>query len=226
MTMAKKEKTTDAVSILHGRYVKDDAARKAAVQAERVNAEVARLIYDLRGDAGLSQQALADLIGTTQSVISRLEDADYDGHSLTMLTRIAEALKQKLTVVMTARDPQAGGFRQAFHTFVRMLRRSKGLTVGELAQRADIDPGEIAAMEQNCGYRPSPLMLHKLGKFYGLPERRLAEIAGAVRDVPGSIREEAARFAAQSDSFAKLTSDEQRLLDEFVRFLKTDAGRR
>ena len=224
--MAKKEKTTDAVSILHGRYVKDDAARKAAVQAERVNAEVARLIYDLRGDAGLSQQALADLIGTTQSVISRLEDADYDGHSLTMLTRIAEALKQKLTVVMTARDPQAGGFRQAFHTFVRMLRRSKGLTVGELAQRADIDPGEIAAMEQNCGYRPSPLMLHKLGKFYGLPERRLAEIAGAVRDVPGSIREEAARFAAQSDSFAKLTSDEQRLLDEFVRFLKTDAGRR
>ena len=43
------------------------------------------------------------LIGTTQSVISRLEDADNDGHSLTMLSRIASALDQKLTIVMTAR---------------------------------------------------------------------------------------------------------------------------
>jgi len=101
--MAKKEKTTDAVRILHGRYVKGDPERKASVESERVNAEVARLIYDRRTEAGLSQQELADRVGTTQSVISRLEDADYDGHSLTMLTRIAEALKQKLTVVMTAR---------------------------------------------------------------------------------------------------------------------------
>ena len=37
----------------------------------------------------------------TQSVISRLEDADYEGHSLTMLSRIASALNQKLTVAMT-----------------------------------------------------------------------------------------------------------------------------
>jgi len=101
--MAKKEKTTDAVRILHGRYVKGDPERKASVESERVNAEVARLLYDRRTEAGLSQQELADRVGTTQSVISRLEDADYDGHSLTMLTRIAEALKQKLTVVMTAR---------------------------------------------------------------------------------------------------------------------------
>jgi transcriptional regulator with XRE-family HTH domain len=221
--MARKERTRDAVSILHGRYVKGKPEREAAVEAERVNAEVARLIYDLRVDAGLSQQALADLIGTTQSVISRLEDADYEGHSLSMLTRIAEALKQKLTVAMTARDPEAGGFRRAFHAFVKMLRRSRGLSVAELARRADIDPAEVAAMEQNCGYRPSPLVLHKLGKFYGIPERRLAEIAGAVRDVPGGIREKAARFAAQSDSFAKLTPEEQRLLDEFVKFLKAEA---
>lgn len=30
--------------------------------------------------------------GSTQSVIARLEDADYGGHSLTMLRRIAEAI--------------------------------------------------------------------------------------------------------------------------------------
>tara|TARA_Y100000310_G_scaffold169834_1_gene170034 strand:- start:585 stop:911 length:327 start_codon:yes stop_codon:yes gene_type:complete len=104
--MTKKEKTRDAVAILHGRYVKDKPERKAALQEERVNAEVAQLIYDMRKDAGLSQQQLAELVGTTQSVISRLEDSDYEGRSLTVLDRIAHALNQKLTVEMTARDPE------------------------------------------------------------------------------------------------------------------------
>ena len=102
--MNRKKTTTNAIDILHRRYVKDDAARKAALEDERVNAHVARLIHDLRTEAGMSQKELADRIGTTQSVISRLEDADYDGHSLSMLNRIAKALNQKLTVVMTAQD--------------------------------------------------------------------------------------------------------------------------
>ena len=106
--MAKKEKTSNAAKILRDRYVKDDPQRKASVEAERVNAQVARMIYDLRGDAGLTQKELAELVGTTQSVISRLEDADYEGHSLSMLHRIAEALQQKLSVTMTAKDPEAG----------------------------------------------------------------------------------------------------------------------
>jgi ribosome-binding protein aMBF1 (putative translation factor) len=104
--MTKKETTSDAVQILRNRYVKDDPQRKASVEAERVNAQVARMIHDLRKDAGLTQKELAELVGTTQSVISRLEDADYEGHSLSMLGRIAEALKQKMTVVMTAKDPE------------------------------------------------------------------------------------------------------------------------
>lgn len=109
--MGKRERTHDAVKILHGRYVKDDAERKASVEAERGNAEVARMIYDLRKEAGLTQEELANLVGTTQSVISRLEDSDYEGHSLSMLKRIADALKQKMTVVMTARDPEADAAR-------------------------------------------------------------------------------------------------------------------
>ena len=48
--------------------------------------------------AGLTQAELAQLVGTTQSVISRLEDADYEGHSLSMLQRIADALHQRLEV--------------------------------------------------------------------------------------------------------------------------------
>jgi predicted transcriptional regulator len=46
--------------------------------------------------AKLTQKQLAALVGTQQSVISRIEDADYDGHSLTMRKRIAVALKKQL----------------------------------------------------------------------------------------------------------------------------------
>ena len=219
--MAKKDKTTNAVEILHRRYIKEDAERKASVQEERVHAEVAGLIYDLRKDAGLTQKELAELIGTTQSVICRIEDADYDGHSLSMLHRVAEALKQKLTVEMTAMDPDVAASRRAFLLFLRMLRRREGLSVDELARRADIDRAELVAIEWNNGYRPTPLTLHKLGEFYGLPQRRLAALAGAVRDE--AVSEHASKFAAQSESFAKLTREERRVVDEFVKFLKSES---
>jgi DNA-binding XRE family transcriptional regulator len=48
--------------------------------------------------AGLTQKQLAKLAGTTPSVISRLEDADYDGHSLAMLRRIAAALDKPVEI--------------------------------------------------------------------------------------------------------------------------------
>ncbi|MEX0612877.1 MAG: helix-turn-helix transcriptional regulator [Pirellulales bacterium] len=220
--MAKKDKTTSAVDILRSRYAKD-AERKASVEAERVNAEVARMIYELRVEAGLSQGELAELVGTTQSVISRLEDSDYEGHSLSMLHRIAKALKQRVSVVMDADDPEVSTLRQAFHLFVQMLRRERGLTVDDLARRADIDRQEIVAMERNPSYRPSPLTLHKLSKFYQLPERRLLALAGAVREVPSNLSEQASRFAAQSESFARLTKEEKKALDEFIEVLKSES---
>ena len=51
--------------------------------------DLALLVREMREDAGLTQAELAKKVGTTQSVIARLEDAEYTGHSLTMLERIA-----------------------------------------------------------------------------------------------------------------------------------------
>lgn len=220
--MKKRNQTTNAVEILHRRYIGDDAERKASLQSERVNAEIARTIYELRKEAGLNQQELADLIGTTQSVISRLEDADYEGHSLSMLNRIAKSLNQRVTVLMTADNQEADTIRYVFREVVRNLRRERGLTVNELAKKLDLDPEEVIAMERNNGYRPSPLTLHKLSKFYDIPQRRLAILAGAVPDVPEEMRQQASRFAAEADSFAKLTREEKKALDEFVKFLKAE----
>jgi len=104
MQMGKRKKTDDAVKILQDRYIGGDAQRKESLQEERVHAQAARTIYELRRGAGLSQKQLADMIGTTQSVISRLEDADYEGHSLSMLNRIAEALDKRLTVRIVGKN--------------------------------------------------------------------------------------------------------------------------
>jgi transcriptional regulator with XRE-family HTH domain len=99
MGRAKNRKpTTDAVDILHRRYFEGKPEMLTLLEQERVNAEVAQKVYDLRATAGLTQQELATRVGTKASVICRLEDADYTGHSLTMLQRIAAALGQKVQV--------------------------------------------------------------------------------------------------------------------------------
>jgi ribosome-binding protein aMBF1 (putative translation factor) len=71
---------------------------RAAVEREQLSAAIATLIYEARSEAKLTQRQLADMVGTQQSVIARLEDADYSGHSLGMLARIASALNRRLTV--------------------------------------------------------------------------------------------------------------------------------
>lgn len=53
--------------------------------------DLALLVREMREDAGLTQVELARKVGTTQSVIARLEDAEYTGHSLSMLERLASA---------------------------------------------------------------------------------------------------------------------------------------
>lgn len=87
-----------ALQYAYDRYVGDDPERIESFEDEVLNARIARQIYDLRTKAGLTQQELADRVGTTASVICRLEDADYEGHSLSMLRRIAEAVDKRIEI--------------------------------------------------------------------------------------------------------------------------------
>ena len=90
-------RTKNANRILDDLTGKDPALREMIAE-EALNVRVARMIYEARTRAGLTQAQLAELIDTKQPVIARLEDADYEGHSLSMLQRIAEALGQRLEV--------------------------------------------------------------------------------------------------------------------------------
>jgi ribosome-binding protein aMBF1 (putative translation factor) len=97
--MAKMSKpTSDAVEVLHRRFYEGKASRLKNLEEARANEEIARKICELRTAVGLTQTQLAKLIGTTASVICRLEDADYEGHSLAMLRRIGAALNQRVQI--------------------------------------------------------------------------------------------------------------------------------
>lgn len=93
----KSKKTTSAIAILD-RQIGDNAELRQQAEEALINAEVAQQIYDVRTKAKLTQKQLAELVGTTQSVIARLEDSDYEGHSLSMLQRIASALHKRLEI--------------------------------------------------------------------------------------------------------------------------------
>src|SRR5438128_12660135 len=96
MPKTRRKPTTDAIAIIHRRYYQGKPERLAALEQARANDDTARKIAALRAEAGLSQRQLAKLVGTTASVICRLGDADYSGHSLTMLHRIATVLNWRV----------------------------------------------------------------------------------------------------------------------------------
>jgi len=94
----KKKVSSDAFELIYNRYIKDDPASVASFQEELTKAEIAREIYDLRDQAGLTQEQLADLIGTDASVIDDIEEADYEGDFLAMASKIATALHRRVEV--------------------------------------------------------------------------------------------------------------------------------
>ena len=90
-------KTTDGLQILGARARRSPRIRQMVAE-EHVNFRAAILIRKAREEAGLTQAQIAAKVGTTQSVISRLEDADYTGHTLGMLQRILAALGNNLVL--------------------------------------------------------------------------------------------------------------------------------
>jgi DNA-binding XRE family transcriptional regulator len=96
MTMRKRKPTTDAIEILHRRFYAGRPKRQAELEQARVHAAIAQEIYACRVRARLTQAQLAARVGTSVSAICRLEDADYDGHSINILLRVMAALNRRV----------------------------------------------------------------------------------------------------------------------------------
>ena len=70
--------------------------------------DVALQIAALREQAGLSQKELAKLLKTSQQQISRLESPGYEGHSLSMLRRVASVLHARVRIVFEPAESRNG----------------------------------------------------------------------------------------------------------------------
>jgi DNA-binding XRE family transcriptional regulator len=66
--------------------------------------DVAIQLISLRKESGLSQKELAKRVGTSQQQISRLESPSYEGHSLSMLRRVAGVLGATLRVEIQRKE--------------------------------------------------------------------------------------------------------------------------
>ena len=93
----KKRKITDAVAIMDAEFGHEPGWKEGVTRA-RQRQVLGDLIRDLREAQGITQTELARRAHTTQSAISRLEDADYETMKLDTLQKIAEALSVPLTI--------------------------------------------------------------------------------------------------------------------------------
>ena len=88
-------KTRDFAEVIKRRLANDPELAEL-VEDAAFNARLAQLVYDARTEAGLTQAQLAQKAGTHQSVIARIEDADYGVRSIRLLKRISRALGRQL----------------------------------------------------------------------------------------------------------------------------------
>ena len=94
--MANK-KTTHASEILKRRR-RDDPIREDRVQRELAMLRLYQLFITMREQAGLTQEQMAERMGTTQSVISRIESEKYEKVTVSTLLKAASVTGFKLNI--------------------------------------------------------------------------------------------------------------------------------
>ena len=107
----------------------------------------------------------------------------------------------------------------AFSRFVRLMRRSRGLTVERLAANADVDLSELVSIEEDAHHRPDVRTVYQLATEFGVQQSNLMQVAGLSVPKDRHIVNEAVRFTARSEGVAALTPDEHSALEAFIAVL-------
>jgi HTH-type transcriptional regulator, competence development regulator len=107
----------------------------------------------------------------------------------------------------------------AFGKLINLCRRSKGLSMEQLAERARVDLSELINIEHDLRYRPEPRTVYQLSGVLDLPNEKLLQLSGnmVIRDM--RFEQSVVKFAARSESVDKLSREEHRALEEFVKYL-------
>jgi transcriptional regulator with XRE-family HTH domain len=110
----------------------------------------------------------------------------------------------------------AAELRVAFGRFVALMRRQRGWSIELLAKKAEVDAAELLRIEEDLRYVPEPMTVHSLAITFKTPEKSLYQLAGLTVFKDATFARAAVRFAAKSESIAKLTAEEQTALECFV----------
>lgn len=112
----------------------------------------------------------------------------------------------------------ASTIKPAFGRLIEYARRSQGLTVERLAERADIDLEAILEIENDEATIPDVRTVYQLAQTLELPQGKLMELAGLATPNP-EVSRAALKFAARSEPTSKLTRGEREAFEEFVKVL-------
>jgi transcriptional regulator with XRE-family HTH domain len=106
--------------------------------------------------------------------------------------------------------------RQSLGKFIELSRRRLRLTVEQLAERADVDLGELLAIEKAEDVPAETRTIYRLADVLGMRVDPLLELAGLVDKRSVGLTQSAFRFAARSEPMAALTREEEEALNWFV----------
>jgi HTH-type transcriptional regulator, competence development regulator len=130
----------------------------------------------------------------------------------------------KTTEPHTQDNTTALDTRIALGQFVALWRRNQGWNAEKLAAEAGIDISEVLGIEHDPYCEPEPDAIFKLAGVFRVPPLKLMEIAGLVVTRTPSLREQAVRFAARSETIAALTDTEKQELATFVAALRCETS--
>lgn len=95
---------SDVLEYIEARARKEPAFREALQDASE-QIEFARYLRQIREKRGISQTQLAEMIGTKQPAIARLESGSVVPR-IELLQRLAKALSMKLEIRLVPREPE------------------------------------------------------------------------------------------------------------------------
>jgi transcriptional regulator with XRE-family HTH domain len=106
--------------------------------------------------------------------------------------------------------------RMALGILVRQLRFRDGLSLSELALRAQISEDELRLVERDPHYTARPYLIFRLSEYFSVSLSTLSQVAGATHEVDRELYNETIKYAAHSDDPGTLTREQQDALDMFV----------
>jgi transcriptional regulator with XRE-family HTH domain len=116
-------------------------------------------------------------------------------------------------------DFESAGKGLVLATLLRQLRRRDKMEIPQLAVELRVPEDELRAIEGDRDFVPKPRTIHQIAHYYKVSPRALLKLSPASVERDPDLEEVAVRFAASSDGLSKLSRDERKSLNEFIKFL-------